>query len=143
MATHRPPEWIDVETETEVFRFVKEPTREASAVPKNFRSDKARGKKNPTDRELEYPALLCGMSAFISDEGARDQWEEIELLHNPPGKPRKPLGFGDYIARLVLQPERGISYCLDGDGDHIILRGDETALAECVEEVYLAARNAD
>jgi hypothetical protein len=138
---HLPPDWKDVETETPVYRFVKQPSKDAPRFVRNFWSDRKRKKPPMPGREEEHDELRDGMSAFITEDLARDAWEEQELLRNPPGRPREPLRMGDYIAKVVLMPGQGFLIDLEPDG-HLTLRGDAQKLADAVAEpIYSAKRD--
>jgi hypothetical protein len=139
MATSRPPDWKSVETATDIYRYVKHASKDDEGFAESFWSDRKAGKR-PYPREKEHDELRDGFSAFISDEAARDQWEEIEMAKNPVGLPRKPLQMGDFIARVRVPGGQGFAIDLDPDG-HLILKGDLERLVDAEIDIYPAARN--
>lgn len=122
---------------TEVYRFVHVPDAGDPRLIGDFLSDRSRGKK-PLGRAERIPELLDGMSVFRSLATARRRWEDIEARvrrKNPDGT----IKIGEYVARLVLEPDGDFLVEDLGDADgHMTIWGNPKKLMAAVVEIHSA-----
>jgi hypothetical protein len=142
-----PPNWQPIAEPWTVFRFIKQPDRNAADFVDNFKPDAESPKKVA---EGEHPDLRTGMSAFVSEAKARERWAQIKAaalkqrgeknVRRQRTNPRPfRMSIGDHIGEVVLLPGSGVEIVDPREPDgHLTIRGPRDVLAACVADIYPA-----
>jgi hypothetical protein len=126
-----------------VHRFVHTDRLDVEQLAQDFVADEDNPNvPGPDERERLIPELQEGMSAFGSEEAARDVWEQI--LRPAAARRGQDVRAGDFIAEVDLVPDRGFEIeDLQEETGHLTIWGDPVCLAEAVHRPpYPAERNA-
>jgi hypothetical protein len=147
LETPEPPNWEPVAAPRSVFRFLRQPDRDADDFADNFRPDSESPKKAAPG---EHPELRTGMSAFVSEAKARERWAQLKAgalkqrseknARRQSANPRRfRMSVGDYIGEIILGPGAGIEIVDPGEPDgHLTIRAPKEVLAARVADVYPA-----